>query len=106
MDEKPIAGIVTAIIIAPLVALCCLGPLVIGSALGGVVGWFSGQGLGLTAVLVFSAGAVGYAVTRWRRASSREGNAGLQDVSKESAKWRNGEMDDIGRAPEDKCRCP
>lgn len=92
MDEKPGVGLVTAIIIAPLVALCCLGPLVIGSALGGVVGWFSGQGLGLTAVLVFSTGAVGYAVTRWRRASSRDGNVGPQGVSEEPAKWRDGEM--------------
>ncbi|NKC23606.1 hypothetical protein HED50_24405 [Ochrobactrum oryzae] len=45
LDDKPTAGIVTAIIIAPLVALCCLGPVVIGSAVGGVLGWFSGQGL-------------------------------------------------------------
>jgi hypothetical protein len=62
----------TAIVVAPLVALCCLGPLFIGSAVGGVVGWLSGQGLALIAVLAFLAAAIGYAVMRWRRASSIE----------------------------------
>lgn len=38
MDDKPTAGLVTAIIIAPLVALCCLGPVFIGSAVGGILG--------------------------------------------------------------------
>lgn len=64
MDDKPTAGIVTAIIIAPLVALCCLGPVVIGSAVGGVLGWFSGQGLVIGGVLTLLAGAAGYALMR------------------------------------------
>ncbi|CAN7619876.1 hypothetical protein HW571_22930 [Agrobacterium genomosp. 3] len=75
MDDKPTAGIVTAIIIAPLVALCCLGPVVIGSAVGGVLGWFSGQGLVIGGVLTLLAGAAGYALMRWRRASSRREDA-------------------------------
>ncbi|MEW6629514.1 MAG: hypothetical protein AB1440_01470 [Pseudomonadota bacterium] len=91
MDEKPFAGLVTAIIIAPLAVLCCLGPLLIGSALGGVAGWLGGQRLGLTAVLALSAGAIGYAVMRRRRAIDRNASGHpLPD----------------GRAPEDKCRCP
>lgn len=66
----------TAIVVAPLVALCCLEPLFIGSAVGGLVGWLSGQGLPLTAVLAFLAAAIGFAVMRWRRASSHQVDAG------------------------------
>jgi hypothetical protein len=101
MDEKRVAGLVTAIIIAPLVALCCLGPLLIGSALGGVAGWLSGQGLGLTAVLALSAGAVGYAVMHWRRAADRNVSGHpLNTGATEALQLPS------GRAQEDKCRCP
>ncbi len=56
MDDKPTAGVVTAIIIAPLVALCCLGPVFIGSAMGAakqpiafhVSGSVSNNGLAIT----------------------------------------------------------
>lgn len=75
MDDKPTAGLVTAIIIAPLVALCCLGPVFIGSAVGGILGWFSGQGLVVGGMLTLLAGAAGYAVMRWRRRSSRRADA-------------------------------
>lgn len=102
MDERPIAGIVTVIIIAPLIALCCLGPLFIGSAVGGVVGWLSGQGPVLTVALALLAGALGFAVMRWRRASSRA-QAGTPCVREGSATWRSGKLDHVdGRRVDDR----
>lgn len=42
MDDKPIAMLVTAAVVAPICALCILGPVVLGSALAGVFSWFGG----------------------------------------------------------------
>jgi hypothetical protein len=45
MNDKPRTGILTALAVAPIVALCCLGPVVLGSAvLGGIAGWLAGLG--------------------------------------------------------------
>jgi len=104
MNEKPAAGLMTAIVVAPLVALCCLGPLFIGSAVGGVVGWLSGQGLALTAVLAFLAAAIGYAVMRWRRASSNRVNAGPTCACDVSEVRQDVELDVVKPATERQTR--
>jgi hypothetical protein len=45
MNDKPVAGILTTLAVMPMVVLCCLGPLVLGSAvLAGTVGWLAGGG--------------------------------------------------------------
>lgn len=44
MSEKFVAGSVAAAGIAPLCALCALGPAVIGSALAGIFAWLGGVG--------------------------------------------------------------
>jgi len=38
MNDNRVAGFVTALLVAPLVVVCCLGPAVLGSALGALVG--------------------------------------------------------------------
>ncbi len=48
MSEKLLAGLTTAAVIAPLCALCVLGPAVLGSLLAGAFGWFGGLGPGVT----------------------------------------------------------
>lgn len=68
MDEKPVAGLVTAAVAVPLVALCCLGPAVLGSILGGMVGWFGGLNAVEVAAAALAAGALAYGFLRWRRA--------------------------------------
>ena len=40
MDDKPIALLVTAAVVAPICALCILGPAILGSAVGWVSAWF------------------------------------------------------------------
>lgn len=42
MDDKPIAMLVTAAVVAPICALCILGPVVLGSAVAGIFSWFAG----------------------------------------------------------------
>ncbi len=40
MNEKLLAGLVTAVVVAPICALCILGPAFLVSALAGALGWF------------------------------------------------------------------
>ncbi len=49
MSEKPVAALVAALAIAPICAVCILGPAFVGSALAWIFGWFAGPGvIGLT----------------------------------------------------------
>lgn len=66
MNEKPMAGILTAVVVAPVVALCCLGSAVIGSVIAGLIGWLSGFGVLLAIAAAVGAGALGYSIFRWR----------------------------------------
>ena len=40
MSEKLLAGLVTAVAVGPICALCILGPAFFGSLLAGALGWF------------------------------------------------------------------
>lgn len=99
MDDKPAAGLITAIVIAPLVALCCLGPVFIASAAAGVGGWLSG-GLVWATMLALLAAAIGYAAMRWRRASSRGEDVSLTCVCDEPKARQAGELDPVGLGAE------
>jgi hypothetical protein len=68
MNEKLTAGIVTAAAIAPVCALCILGPAVLGSMIAGIAGWFGGLSAITTAGLVLVAGIAGYEILRRRKA--------------------------------------
>ncbi len=63
MGEKLVAGLVTAVAIAPVCAVCILGPAAIGSLFAGAFGWLGGFGpLGIITRMI-AAGA-GVVVTR------------------------------------------
>lgn len=64
MSEKLVAGIVTAAGIAPLCAVCVLGPAAIGSVLAGTFAWLGGAGSLLTAALIVAAGLLVYRTLR------------------------------------------
>jgi hypothetical protein len=68
MSDNRIAGFVTALLISPLVVVCCLGPPVLGSILGVLVGWLGGLGLAEVVGTALAAGLVVYGLLRWRRA--------------------------------------
>lgn len=78
MGEKVVAGIVTAAAIAPICAVCILGPAAVGSLFAGAFGWLGDFGpLGTVALMI--AAAAGVVVTRhfsrgrMRAPHSREG---------------------------------
>jgi hypothetical protein len=56
MSDKPIAGLLTAIAVAPLCLVCALGPAAFVAAGGGVLAWLGGLGVPL---LVASTLAIG-----------------------------------------------
>jgi hypothetical protein len=80
MNDRPVAGILTALAVVPIVALCCLGPLVLGSAvLSGIAGWLVGWGWFAIVGAALVVGAVGYALLR--RPMGRRVRAGISGSS-------------------------
>lgn len=67
MNEKLLAGLVAAVAIAPLCAVCILGPAVIVSLFTGIAAWFSGFDAVVTAGLALVAGIAVLAIVRKRR---------------------------------------
>jgi len=68
MSDKPIAGLVIAAVMAPLALFCCLGPVVLGSVLGGIISWLGGLNLAAGAGAALAAGLLAYGFLRWRKA--------------------------------------
>lgn len=66
MNDKLVAGIVTAGAITPLCAVCVLGPAAIGSLVAGAFGWLWGVGPVLTVALMAAAGFLVYRTLRRR----------------------------------------
>ena len=62
MSDKPIAFLATALVVAPLCAACILGPVVLGSMIAGMWGWFSGNGVLVAAAVVIMVAVLGYAL--------------------------------------------
>ena len=72
MNDKPIAMLVTAAAIAPICALCVLGPAVLGSLLAGTFAWLGDAGPVLTIVLMIVAGFLVYRTLRRRKAQTQD----------------------------------
>ena len=78
MGEKFVAGIVTAAAIAPICAVCILGPAAVGSLFAGAFGWLGDFGpLGTVALMIAAAAGVlvirHFSRRRMRAPRSREG---------------------------------
>ena len=69
MSEKPIAVILASIGVVSLCAVCVLGPVVFGSAIGWAFGWFAGLSPTATIGLAILAALVVYALFRRRDAT-------------------------------------
>ncbi len=67
MHDKIVAGAVTAVVIAPMCAVCILGPAVVGSVLGGISGWIGGLSPVLTTGLAIATGILVVQIVRRRR---------------------------------------
>lgn len=51
MDEKPVVFFVAALVVAPICAVCVLGPALVGGFLAGWFGWLADLDTGLVIVL-------------------------------------------------------
>ena len=92
MGAKFVTGIVTAAAIAPICAVCILGPAVIGSLFAGAFGWLGDFGPLGTIALMIAAGA-GVLVTRHffrRRMRAPHGREGFSDGASHVAPTREG----------------
>ena len=72
MSDKPIAMLVTAAAIAPICALCVLGPAVLGSLLAGTFAWLGGTGPVLTMGLMIVAGLLVHRTIRRRQGQTQD----------------------------------
>jgi hypothetical protein len=68
VGEKLIAGLVAAAVVAPVCAVCILGPAVLASIFAGITGWLGGFDPVVTTGLVLVAGIAVYGIVRRRRA--------------------------------------
>lgn len=83
MNEKFVAGLVTAVAIAPICALCILGPAAIGALFAGAFGWFGDIGpFGTGLIMVVAAGAA-HAIYH-RRLKRRQAMRDCEDAPIES----------------------
>jgi membrane protein implicated in regulation of membrane protease activity len=67
MGEKLFAGLVAAAVIAPLCAVCILGPAVLTSIFTGIAGWLGGFGPVAVTGLSLVTGIAVYAAVRRRK---------------------------------------
>ena len=70
MDQKPRAGIATTAMVAPLLVLCCLGPVVVASIVGGILGWLGSLGPAKIIGAAVLLGAVAYGLCQSKSAMS------------------------------------
>jgi hypothetical protein len=80
MGEKLVAGIVTAAAIAPICAVCILGPAAIGALFAGAFGWLGGFGPLATLALMIAAGALVYRHFLRRRMRALPGHGESSDA--------------------------
>ena len=67
MSHKLLPGVVAAVAIVPICAVCILGPAAIGAMVAGAFGWLGGLNPVLTTGLAIIFGIVIYAIVRQRR---------------------------------------
>jgi hypothetical protein len=66
MSDKPIAGLVAAIAVAPLCLVCVVGPVAFGAAAGSALAWLAGSTLPLLTVAATVVGWVAWRAFRRR----------------------------------------
>ena len=64
MSNKLLAGVITAVAIAPLCATCILGPALVASFFTGITAWFGGLDPVVTVAMALVAGIAVYGFIR------------------------------------------
>jgi membrane protein implicated in regulation of membrane protease activity len=70
MNDKPMAGMVTFLIAAPAMLLCCLAPFVFVSSVSGLLSWLAGGSIVLGGMVAAATGVTVFLVHRHRRRRS------------------------------------
>ena len=90
MSEKLLFGLTTAALIAPLCAVCVLGPAVLGSLLAGAFGWLGGLSPGVTVGGAIIAATLIYRlVRRSKRRTDQRGEAAPGEPAEISGRVEN-----------------
>lgn len=88
MGEKLVTGIVAAVVIPPICAVCILGPAAIGSLFAGAFGWLGGFGPLTIIALMIAAGALVYRHFLRRRTQALPNHEGSSDGGSHAAQDR------------------
>ncbi len=75
MSEKPVAALVAALAVAPICAVCILGPAFVGSALASIFGWFAGPRVIALAIIVMALGVGLFVLVKRKQHPSGRGKA-------------------------------
>lgn len=82
MNDKLVAGVVTAAAITPVCALCVLGPAAVGALFVGAFGWIGDIGaFGVALMMVVAAGLVHFIYLRAKK--RRQTECGCEDAPAE-----------------------
>lgn len=79
MSEKPLAAVMTALVVAPLCAVCVLGPALLVSMIAGFRGWLSGTGI--LVVITLIAAAIFVLALKRRRGPGSTASAGAEQMT-------------------------
>ncbi len=79
MSEKILAGLFTAVVVAPICALCILGPAFFGSLLAGALGWFGWLDPVLAAGVMIMGAAVVFGLARKWNARARHAGSSVSN---------------------------
>ena len=72
MDEKPTFGTILPLFgLGGAVAVCCAGPVLLGSAAGGISSWLAGLGGTAAVGIAVFVGVAVFGFMRWRKSRSR-----------------------------------
>ncbi len=81
MNDKMMAGLVTAVGVVPICALCILGLAAAGSLVAGALGWIGGLGPIVTTALAMISGLLVYGLFRRRKSTGHVGRNRAYDGS-------------------------
>ena len=83
MSDKPLAVLVAALVVAPLCAICILGPAALGAMIAGVWGGFTGNTALLAVAVVILASALAYALKRRQRRGRDRASSAARNAAPE-----------------------
>ena len=86
MRDKPVAALAAVLVVAPICAVCLLGPAIFGAVIGGLGGWLSGNGP-LTVAVVAILGGLGALALRYRRRQRAAAQTATDDDA--ASRWQH-----------------